>query len=191
MSQRIFIIDGHPDANPARLSHALAAAYAEGATQTGAEVRKVAISDWPGAFVRDKAQFAAPPEDAFVTDIRANMEWAEHIVFVFPLWLGGAPALLRAMLEQMSRAGFALAEGPNGPRGRLKGRSARLIVTMGMPALAYRFMFGAHGVRAIARSILGLCGVSPVRLSLWGMIESTGAGARRLSSARELGRKHS
>lgn len=189
MAQNILVIDGHPDPDRARLSHALAAAYSHGAAESGAQVRRIALSGWQGAFLRSPSEFGVAPDDPFVIEARAAFEWAEHIVFVFPLWLGAAPALLRALLEQVSRAGFALEAGPKGPRGRLKGRSARLIVTMGMPAFAYRLMFGAHGVRAIAQSILGLAGVAPVRLTFWGMIEAKGAGARRITEARTLGQQ--
>lgn len=188
MPQRLLIVDAHPDAAPARLSHALAAAYAVGAREAGADVRILALSGWQGAFIKSAAEFGAAPEDTFITDARAAIMWAEHIVFVFPLWLGAAPSLMRAFLEQVSRAGFAASAGPAGPQANLKGRSARLIVTMGMPALAYRMMFGAHGVQAIAKSILGLAGVSPVRLSLFGMIETNGAAARALAAARKLGK---
>jgi putative NADPH-quinone reductase len=185
--KRILIVDGHPDSATARLSHALAAAYAVGAREAGADLRIVALSGWPGAFVRSGAAFKEAPEDAFILEARAAMMWAEHVVLVFPLWLGGAPSLVRAFLEQITRAGFALAEGANGPTPRLKGRSARLIVTMGMPALAYRLMFGAHGVRAIAKSILGLAGVAPVRMTLFGMIETKGASEKALRATRRLG----
>ena len=188
MPQRILIVDAHPDAAPARLSHALAAAYAVGARETGAEVRIVALGGWAGGFVRSAAEFGAPPDDPFIADARAAIIWAEHIVFVFPLWLGAGPSLLRAFLEQISRAGFAASAGPAGPQANLKGRSARFIVTMGMPALAYRLMFGAHGVQAIAKSVLGLAGVAPVRLSLFGMIETKGAAARALDAGRRLGK---
>jgi putative NADPH-quinone reductase len=59
----------------------------------------------------------------------------------FPLWLASMPALLKGFFEQALRPGFAL--GPTEP-GRmwkklLKGRSARIVVTMGMPALVYRW----------------------------------------------------
>jgi hypothetical protein len=107
--KRILIVDGHPDSATARLSHALAAAYAVGAREAGADLRIVALSGWPGAFVRSGAAFKEAPEDAFILEARAAMMWAEHVVLVFPLWLGGA-------------------EGANGPTPRLKGRSARLIV---------------------------------------------------------------
>jgi putative NADPH-quinone reductase len=50
----------------------------------------------------------------------------------------------------------------------LKGKSARVIVTMGMPATAYKLFFGAHGVRGFEGSILGMAGIKPIRETLIG-----------------------
>ena len=35
--------------------------------------------------------------------------WSEHIVLVFPLWLGTMPAMLKGFLEQVLRPGIAFA----------------------------------------------------------------------------------
>ena len=65
------------------------------------------------------------------------------------------------------------------PRKLLKDRSARIIVTMGMPALIYRWYFGAHALKALKRNILGFAGVAPMRETLIGSVESMRP-ARRL-----------
>ena len=41
----IALVDGHPDRDKQRFCHALAAAYAEGAKQSGHEVRLITIAD--------------------------------------------------------------------------------------------------------------------------------------------------
>ena len=73
--------------------------------------------------------------------------------------------LLKAFLEQALRPGFAFDESSRMPRKLLKGRSARIVVTMGMPAFVYRWYFGAHGLRSLERNILGFCGIRPIRAS--------------------------
>ena len=52
----------------------------------------------------------------------------------------------------------------------LTGRSARLVVTMGMPALVYRFYFRAQSLKALERNILGFVGIAPVHETLIGMV---------------------
>ncbi|HEX9182035.1 MAG TPA: NAD(P)H-dependent oxidoreductase [Burkholderiales bacterium] len=92
---------------------------------------------------------------------------------MFPLWLGDMPAVLKGFFEQCLRPGFAFAEARQGrmPPKLLKGRSARIVVTMGMPAFFYRLYYRAHSVKNLKRNILEFCGVSPVRTTLIGMVE--------------------
>jgi putative NADPH-quinone reductase len=72
---------------------------------------------------------------------------------------------------------------------RLRGKSARIVVTMGMPVLIYRWYFGAHGLKSLERGILGFCGIAPIRESLFGMIEAASAAKRDrwLRRMRDLG----
>jgi putative NADPH-quinone reductase len=104
------------------------------------------------------------------------------------------PALLKGFLEQVARPGFAFArEGKGGANPMtikgLKGRSARVVVTMGMPALVYKHYFRAHSVRSLERNILGFVGIAPVRETLIGMVEGLDAGQRGdwLARLRKLG----
>jgi putative NADPH-quinone reductase len=60
----------------------------------------------------------------------------------------------------------------------LRGKSARIIVTMGMPALVYRWYFGAHGLKNLERNILGFVGIKPVRATLIGLIDNIDAKKR-------------
>jgi len=48
-----------------------------------------------------------------------------------------------------------------------------------MPALIYRWYFGAHTLKALKRNILGFAGVAPIRETLIGSVE-TMKPARRL-----------
>jgi putative NADPH-quinone reductase len=82
------------------------------------------------------------------------------------------------------RQGVALEYRKHGfPRGLLAGQSARLVVTMGMPALIYRWYFRAHGVRGFERSVLRFAGTAPVREALLGMAD---AASERLRQAPHL-----
>lgn len=91
----------------------------------------------------------------------------------FPLWLGGMPAITRGFLEQVLRPGFALGRPAEDGIGAklLKGRSARIVVTMGMPALVYRWYFRAHSLKALERNIFGFVGIAPVHETLVGLVE--------------------
>ncbi|MBX9759525.1 MAG: NAD(P)H-dependent oxidoreductase [Beijerinckiaceae bacterium] len=192
MAKRILIVQGHPDGKQPHLCHALADAYAAGAAESGIEVRRIDVAtlDFPLLRTQEEFERATPP--AGLTQALADIAWCDHMVVVFPLWLGGAPALLQGFFEQTMRPGYAFRYLEGGrSQSLMKGRSARLLVTMGMPAFIYRFWFMAHGVRRISRGILGFVGFSPVRETLFGMVADANDAkrARWLAAMRELGRR--
>jgi putative NADPH-quinone reductase len=190
MAKRIAILQGHPDSSRSHLCHALAEAYAGGAAGGGHEVDLVNIGELDFPVLRSKQAFetgALPPS---LAPAQAAIGRADHLLIVYPLWLGTMPALLKAFLEQVFRPGFAVAPGPGMPWKRpLKGKSARIVVTMGMPVFAYRWYFGAHGLKSLERSILGFAGIGPIRESLFGTIEQAGDGKRQawIAKLRRLG----
>lgn len=187
----VLILNGHPDPDPARFCAALAVAYADGAALGGHRVTRFDLGRLDLPMLRSRAAFEAAPTSADALALQEAIRTARHVVLIFPLWMGGAPALVRAFFEQTFRYGFAVDVSGKAPRRLLAGRSARLVVTMGMPAIFYRLMFGAFAVRAIERSILGLAGIGPVRRSLIGGIDGLTSGQRAgwLDRMIELGRR--
>jgi putative NADPH-quinone reductase len=170
---KIAIIQGHPDPAGGHFGHALADAYAEAATAAGHEVRRIAIAQLDFPLLRTQPDWqdgAAPPE---IRGAQDTVAWADHLLIVFPLWLGDMPALVKGFFEQLMRPGFAIAKskGPGLWKVLLKGKSARVVVTMGMPAFFYRVVYRAHSVKSLERNVLKFCGISPVRTTLIGTVE--------------------
>lgn len=172
-SRRILIIDAHPHRNPRHLVHGLARAYEAGARDKGHEVRRVALSEIDIPLLASRQDWEEEPPPPALKASQDALRWAEHVAIFFPLWLGDMPALLKAFLEQVLRPGFAFEyrEGRTSAKA-LKGRSARIIVTMGMPGLFYRLYFGAHAVRLLRRNILHFVGIRPVRATIIGGVEA-------------------
>jgi putative NADPH-quinone reductase len=175
-AQRIVLIQGHPDAVTRHLGHALEDAYAQGAEAAGHEIRRIAVAQLDFPLLRSQQAWmegALPPA---LAQAQADIAWAQHIVLFFPLWLGDMPAMLKGFLEQVARPGFAFKPDGDNPFAKkgLTGRSARLVVTMGMPALLYRWYFRAHSVKNLERNILGFVGISPVNETLIGMVDKLG-----------------
>lgn len=176
----ILILNGHPDPAAERLCSALAAAYAKGARGAGHEVRQIDVGASTFSLLRTAQAFTQPPHDLDIVAAQQAMLWARHLVFVYPLWLGGPPALLKAFMECVACGDSLIGAGSGSmPKGKLVGRTARMVVTMGMPAFIYRLWFRAHGTRAFARSILGMAGISPVRTTYIGNVGNAKDGCRR------------
>lgn len=186
----ILILQGHPDTSDSHFCHALADAYAAGAERGGHDLGRITLSDTGVELLRSRREWQSAELPAYVREGQEAIRRADHIVLIFPLWLGGMPALVKAWLEQVFREGFAMEIGENGWQRHLKGKSARLVVTMGMPAFFYRLYFRSHGTRQISRSILGFSGIGPIRETLIGRVEPMAADRAKalLDEMRDLGR---
>ena len=176
MPRRILILQGHPDTGRPHLLHHLARAYADAARAAGHEVRELDLARLDFPLLRSAEDWQHGPLPAGLAQAQADIAWAEHLLLCFPLWLGDMPALVKAFLEQVARPGFAFKPGAGNPFAAkgLVGRSARVLVTMGMPALVYRWFYRAHSVRSLERNILGFVGIAPVHETLVGQVEQLG-----------------
>lgn len=188
---RILVLLGHPDPSPSRFGRALAEAYADGARLAGHEVDVLDLARLELPLLRSRADWEAPaPADVLAA--QQKILSCAHLAVFFPLWLGEAPALVKAFLEQALRPGFALGSVSEGRRWEklLNGRSVRLVVTMGMPAFVYRWFYRAHGLKSLERNVLRFCGLGPVATTLIGNVEGCGDAARQgwLQRMEELGR---
>ena len=172
-AQRIVLIQGHPDGLTRHLCHTLEDAYARGAQDAGHEVRHIAVAHLDFPLLRSQQAWEADTLPSSLVQAQADIAWAQHIVLFFPLWLGDMPALLKGFLEQVARPGFAFHSDDGKKFGRkgLTGRSARVVVTMGMPALLYRWYFRAHSVKSLERNVLGFVGIAPINETLIGMVD--------------------
>jgi putative NADPH-quinone reductase len=178
-AKRILLIQGHPDALTRHFGHALEDAYAQGAESAGHEVRRVPVAQLDFPLLHSALAWETGTLPASLAQAQADMAWAQHIVLFYPLWLGDMPALLKGFLEQVARPGFAFKADGDNPFSQkgLTGRSARVVVTMGMPALLYRWYFRAHSVKSLERNILGFVGISPVMETLIGSVDKLNADA--------------
>ncbi|WP_417492803.1 NAD(P)H-dependent oxidoreductase [Maricaulis sp.] len=193
MSKNVCVINGHPDPAQGHFVEALADAYAHGAGEGDHTVSRIDVARLPVEFLRNQAQFEQPPGEAIIAE-RAKIAAADHVVMIYPLWMGSMPAIDKAFLEQVGRGDFLIdTSGGDGKAlvRRMKGKSVRLIVTMGMPGLLYKVVFGAHSVKAVERNIFRMVGFNPVRHLILGLVEAVGdkGRTRMLERVTALGRK--
>jgi putative NADPH-quinone reductase len=177
MRKNILIIQGHPDVSHDHLCHALAAAYEKGARESGYEVKTICIANIDFPLLRTNEDFYSTDPVPVIRQCQQDIRWANHLVIFYPLWMGSMPALLKAFFEQVFRPGFAMEPVDGGRKWvqLLKGKSAHIIVTMGMPAFIYRWYYGAHGLKSLERNILKFTGIGPIKESLIGMVEESQA----------------
>ena len=140
--------------------------------------------------LRTKEEFERGNAPPAISEAQDAIRQADHLLIVYPLWHGTMPALLKGFIEQVFRPDFTL-ENREGewPVKLLAGRSARIVVTMGMPAIVYRWFYFAHSLRSLERNVLRFCGIKPVRENLFGMVEAADDAKRQkwLEKMQKLG----
>ncbi len=169
--KRIVILQGHPDPRGHHFGNALANAYANGARAAAHEIKCIDVAQLDFPLLRNSEDFyrGATPEG--ILPAQDAIRWADHLVIFYPLWHGHFPAFLHAFLEQTFRPGFTVQIGSGEmPKKLLAGKTARIVVTMGMPALIYRWYYRAHSLRSLKRNILGFSGIGPIKTILIGML---------------------
>lgn len=192
--RNILIINGHPRSDS--LSSALAQAYAEGA-RTSAEVRVIDVSrlefalSYPTRTAYDnKVEGHLEPD---LLKAQADIRWADHLVFVYPQWWGGVPALLKGFIERVFLPGFAFKYRKGSPLQDqlLKGKTARLLVTMDAPGWYNRLVYRNAVHNAMLYPTLQFCGIKPVRISEYTVVRSASPQTiqRWLEQTRRLGQQ--
>ena len=97
--------------------------------------------------------------------------WAEHIVFVYPIWWGTMPALLKGWIDRtlLPRFAFKMRKGKLQPEKFLTGKTAEIIKTSGGPRWVY-FMpiFNDNGIWRYL--ITGFTGIKLKKITHFGKI---------------------
>jgi putative NADPH-quinone reductase len=176
--KRIFLLNGHPDAAPERFCAALADAYAAGALRSGHEVRRLDLGAMDFPLIRSAEQSNKGDVAPDARRVQDALEWANHIVLVYPLWLDDQPAYLRALFEQVFRYGFVHVDFDANNK-RLKSKTAHTVVTMGVSRREYLFDSRAYGLKMLETGLWKYAGIKPVRRTLIGSIHSIDEAARK------------
>ncbi|NHZ97020.1 NAD(P)H-dependent oxidoreductase [Massilia sp. CCM 8734] len=161
-AKRVLVIAAH--ASDGTFGSALAQAYAQAAGQAGHEVRVLALDQIAFDPILHHGYKVVQELEPDLKKAQESITWANHLVFAFPVWWGGIPALLKGFLDRVMLPGFAFKyqKGKAFPAKLLGGRSAHLLVTMDTPPWYYRLVYRAPAIRQMKTTTLEFCGITPV-----------------------------
>lgn len=189
--KKIALINGHP--NAAAFNFGLAAAYKAGAEEAGAEVREIVIRTLD---FNPNLQFGYQQRMEWEPDlVKAweTIQWADHLVWVHPVWWGGLPAITKGFIDRLFLPGMAFRYRENSVwwDKLLKGKTGHIMTTLDQPGIFYWLYFGRPSVNQLKKSTLEFCGVKPVKVSYFGIIKTADAATRQqwLNKARQLGQR--
>ena len=121
---KVLIILGHSQGDS--LCAALAKAYQQGAAAAGHEVRLLALGELQFDPLLRHGYGQPQPLEPDLLAAQQAISWAEHLVFAYPIWWGGMPALLKGFIDRVFLPGIAFAYEGDGhfPKKLFEGRRA-------------------------------------------------------------------
>ena len=184
------LLFGHADLTS--FNHDLASAYADGFTAAGGMVERFDLAALQFDPILRHGYRAEQPLEPDLVRVRAAIERADHLAWVFPTYWASPPTVVRGLVDRLLLPGWAFRfDGHALPTGLLRGRSARVITTMDSPAWWYRLMLRSPIHHSFGRATLRFCGLAPVELTTVHGVRGLAAGKRAawVERARGLGQR--
>jgi len=170
--KKTLLILGHPDKNS--FSGEISKQYLASAKKAGKEIKVLNVIDMKFNPVEQQEK-----TEKDIIKAQELITWADHLVFVFPIWWGNMPALLKGFFDRVFMSGFAFKYlKKKGWAKLLKGKTSRIITTMNTPILVYKIFF-QNPLKKNLKGILWFCGISPVKYTFFSPITRAGEGQRK------------
>jgi len=98
---------------------------------------------------------------------------ADHLIFIYPIWWYGTPAILKGFLDRVFISGFAYTNKGKLPKGLLGGKSAWAVYTIDSPSWFVR-LFRRNIEWVVMRdAVLKYCGIRSVKRMMFAGVKSS------------------
>ena len=169
--KKVLIINGHPDKES--FCFALAESYKKGALEAGADLKEIVIGDLQFSLNLQFGYRKRTELEGDLVEAWNKIKWADHIVWVYPVWWGGFPAIMKGFIDRLFLPGFAFRKKEGSLihwDKLLSGKSARIISTLDQPVWYYWLINRQPSNNAMKKLVLQFCGIGPVKTTTFGPI---------------------
>ena len=168
MKKKILIINGHPDKDS--YCFAIGKAYKKGVLGSDAELKEIIIRDLefnPNLEFGYRKRTTLEPD---LIEAQEKIKWANHLVWIYPVWWGSYPAIMKGFLDRVFLPGFAFQKRENSVwwDKLLTNKTARIISTLDQPAWYYKWINKQPSHIAIKKLTLNFIGVKKVKFTTIG-----------------------
>ena len=100
---------------------------------------------------------------------------ADHLVWIFPVWWGGLPAITKGFIDRLflPSMAFSYYDNSNRIRGNMQNKTARIVTTLDQAGWTYKWYFGEPSTRQLKQATLQFCGVKKVKTDYIGSIRGS------------------
>lgn len=171
--KKIALINGHP--HQESFNFTLAEAYKKGAEKSGVEIKEIIIRNLdfnPNLEFGYQKRIDLEPDLIKAWEI---IQWADHLVWIHPVWWGGLPAITKGFIDRLFLPGLAFKYRENSVwwDKLLTGKTAHIITTVDQPSWYYRIFYGRPSINQLKKSTLEFCGIKPVKVTYIGIIKNS------------------
>jgi len=189
--KKILIINGHPNAES--FNNALADAYKKGVLSQNVVIDEINIRELN---FNPNLEFGYSKRSELEPDLLLawkKIKEADHLVFIFPMWWGFMPAMMKGFFDRMLLPGFAFKYRENSMLWDklLKGKTAHIICTTDYPIFYYKWILREPGIKTMRKMILNFCGIKTTKTTYIGPIRNSSDEFRSAALTRinKLGQK--
>ena len=161
--------------------------------ESGAEVKEIVITDLVFNPNLQQGYMKRTELEPDLVEGIEKIKWADHLVWVHPVWWGGLPAMTKGFIDRAFLPGimFQYRENSVWWDKLLVGKTAHILCTLDQPGWFYKLKFGQPSVNQLKKSTLEFCGVKPVKVSFYGPIRNSKdeERAKMLKDVEKLGKE--
>lgn len=161
----ILVILAHPKEDS--FCGTLTQAYSQAALDAGASVDVLNLASLRFDPILHNGYATIQPLEPDLLDAQRKIEQAKHVVWVYPMWWVSVPALLKGFIDRTFLPGWAFRYGEGKmPVKLLKGRTARVVMTMDSPNWWYWLGYRRAATHAFERGVLKFSGFERIKRSI-------------------------
>ena len=179
----ILVINGHPDKES--YCQAIFQTIVENIDSKRHELEMINLNEEEFDPVLRYGYRQRMEDDPFILRSQSLIQWADHLIFVYPIWWSSMPSLLKGWIDRVFTPGIAYSANNRGSfilnylRGRqfkklLKGKTASIYATSMAPTWWYKVFSGpinipdSYGISVLKNAVLNHCGIKTKRVSILG-----------------------
>ncbi|CKG62736.1 oxidoreductase [Streptococcus pneumoniae] len=104
---------------------------------------------------------------------RTLVEEADTLLFIYPIWWWGMPAILKGFIDRIFVAGFAYKYEGAPPKGLLQGKKAWVINTLDSPLWYVALLYRSVDWIIMKRGVLRFCGIRDIKRSVFQSVKTS------------------
>lgn len=161
---KTLVIYAHPNINS--LNHAILENVVKGLTEAKREFEIVDLYKEkfdPILVIDEQHKRRDLINDSYTEEYRRKIVQADRLIFIYPIWWYGVPAILKGFFDRVFVSGFAFQYDGKLPMGLLKNKSAWVIYTIDSPSFYIRWFRKNAEWTVVRDAILKFCGIKKIK----------------------------